>query len=379
MMDSKHDRPVSEPLQRVGLVVILGLAVLASACAPAEGDDGGAQGASEQPSGVRIVNVEVTSVSPSEFTDFIRVTGEVEALHDVTIAAEESGRIEAFPAEKGQRVVRGQVIARLEDGLLRAQVAEAQASARLAHEQHERQRQLWVDEKMGTEIAYLQAKYQSEQAAARLAQLEERLARTVIVSPVTGVFDEKYLEAGEMATVGNPIARVVATSRVKIAAGIPERFARSVKVGTPARVWFDIFPERDFEGRIDFVGSTVDPGNRTFPIEIVMSNPDRVVKPHMVASVEVQHALLRDVIVVAQDVVQRAAGGYKVFVVEERDGHLYAASRTVRLGATSGNRTVIEDGLAVGDRLITLGHKQVDDGSRIRLVGADAPATSEGR
>ncbi len=357
----------------VGLLV--GAIPGAQACSPAEGDDGDTSQSAQAQTGARVVNVEVADVALGEFTDFIRVTGEVEAFHDVTIAAEESGRIAAFLVEKGQRVARGQALARLEDQLLKAQAAEARASAQLAQEQYERQRQLWEEEKIGTEIAYLQAKYQAEQAAARLAQLDERLARTVIAAPVAGVFDEKYLEEGEMAAVGAPVARVVATSRVKIAAGVPERFARSVRVGSPAQIWFDIFPGREFEGSIGYVGSSVDPGNRTFPIEIVMNNPDRVVKPHMVANVRVQSERLANVIVVPQEVVLRAADGYKVFVATERDGAWFAVARSVQLGGSAANRTVIVDGLAVGDRLITLGHQQVDDGSRIRIVNDDQSMT----
>jgi RND family efflux transporter MFP subunit len=370
----------SERLRRSALAAALLAAVLASACAPAEGDDGEQVGQvpADEP-GVRIVNVEVASVTIDEFTDYVRVTGEVEAFHDIVISAEESGRVKSFLVDKGRRVGRGQAIAQLEDNLLAAQVDEARASAELAREQYERQRQLWEEDKMGTEIAFLQAKYLAEQAAARRAQLEERLARTVIVAPVAGVFDEKYLEEGEMATIGARVARVVATSRVKIAAGIPERYARSVRVGNAARIRFDIFPGREFEGRIGFVGSSVDPGNRTFPIEIVMTNPDRVVKPHMVANVQVQHEQLQNVIVVPQQVVQRAAEGYKVFVAEERDGRLHAVARQVTLGPSSQNRTVILEGLNEGDRLITLGHKQVDDGSRIRVVNDDQHAASEDR
>ncbi len=357
--------------------LLVALPVLVGGCSPAEGNaDEAADLDSASAAGVRVVNVEITPVTVGAFADYIRVTGEVEALHDVTIAAEESGPIARFLVEKGQRVTQGQVIAKLEDKLLQAQVAEARASADLAREQYDRQRQLWEEAKIGTEIAFLQARYQSEQAAARLAQLEERLARTAIVAPVAGVFDTKYLQAGEMATIGAPVVRVVSTSRVKVAAGIPERYARSVRVGSPARIWFDVFPGREFEGRIGFVGSSVDPGNRTFPIEIVMANPDRVVKPHMVANVQVQHQQLDSVIVVPQEVVQRAADGYKVFVAIERDGHTYAEARRVILGASAANRTVIEEGLRVGELLITLGHKQVDDGSRIRVVN-DSPRFDE--
>lgn len=362
--------------RRLALATLVA-AVAQQACAPAEGDANTAVDSAD--AGVRITNVEVTTVERGSFVDYIRVTGEVEAMNDVTVAAEESGRLEGFLVEKGRSVQAGQPIARLEDGLLQAQVDEARAAAQLATEQYARQRQLWEEERIGTELAYLRSRYEAEMAAARLAQLEERLAHTVIVAPVTGVFDEKFLEEGEMASPGAPVARIVSTARVKVAAGVPERFAPFVEVGDSARVWFDVFQGRDFDGRIGFVGSSVDPANRTFPIEIVLHNTDRLIKPHMVANVQVARERLDDVIAVPQHVVLRSADGYKVFVVAEQNGRPVAVARVVTLGASSGNHVVIESGLEAGDRLVTLGHQLVDDGSRVRIVNApDAAAPDAG-
>jgi RND family efflux transporter MFP subunit len=357
----------------------LAAAAALQACAPAEGDADTAAADSADAAGARITNVEVTAVRRGPFVDYIRVTGEVEAMNDVTVSAEESGRLEGFLVEKGRSVQAGQPIARLDDDLLLAQVEESRAAAELATEQYARQRQLWEEERIGTELAYLRSRYEAEMAAARLSQLEARLAHTVIVAPVSGVFDEKFLEEGEMASPGAPVARIVSTARVKVAAGVPERLAASVEVGDSARVWFDVFQGRDFSGRIGFVGSSVDVANRTFPIEIVLHNPNRLIKPHMVANVQVARERLDDVITAPQQVVLRSADGYKVFVVVERNGRPVAVARTVTLGPSSGNHVVIESGLEVGDRLVTLGHQLVDDGSRVRIVNApSAPAEPEG-
>ncbi len=320
----------------------------------------------------RIVNVEVAPAARSRFTDYIRITGEVEALHDVRVAAEEAGVIERFYVEKGQRVAGGAPLAKLDDAVLSAQVAEARAQARLAEETFERQRQLWEEDRMGSEIAYLQAKYGAETAAARLQMLQARWERTVVRAPVAGVFDEKFLEAGEMAAPGAPVARVVAVNRVKIAGGVPERFALSVKAGDPARVTLDVLPGREFTGRISFVGSTVDAANRTVPIEIEMENPDRVAKPRMVANVQIVRIRLDNVIVVPQDVLRRTEDGYQLFVVGERDGHPVAEARLVRPGPSYQNRVVIEAGLAEGDAVIVVGHRLVDDGSHVRIVSTVA-------
>jgi RND family efflux transporter MFP subunit len=348
----------------LGVVTVVA-AVSTVACQSSEGTSTAAADAES----VRVVNVEVAPVGTDQFIDMLRITGEVEAMHDVTLSAEEAGRIAAFPVAKGAFVAQGAVIAELDDEVLRAQTAEARAAADLAREQHERQRQLWEGEKIGSEIAYLQARSNAQGAAARLATLEARLERTRIRTPVAGVFDEKYAEAGEMAMPGTRVARVVATRQVKVTAGVPERDALVVARGDRVTVTFDVLPGQAFEGRIGYVGATVDAVNRTVPIEAVMENPGGRIKARMVANVQLARSRLADVIVVPQQVVLRTEDGYEVFVVVDEGGRPTARSRRVTLGPSHGNRVVVVDGLALGDRLITLGQQLVDDGSRVRVVG----------
>ena len=327
---------------------------------------------------VRITNVEATPITLGDFRGFIRVTGEVEALYDVTVSAEETGRIERFLVEKGRRVRRGQAIVKLENDLLTAQVDEARASARLASEEYERQRQLWEEDSIGTEMAFLQRRYASEMAAARLSSLEARLQRTEIVAPVTGTFEENFLEVGEMASPGAAVVRVVATDRVKIIAGIPERHARTVVVGDQALITLDVFPDQEFTGEVSFAGASVDPRNRTFRIEVLLDNPEGMMKPAMVANLQVEREHLQDVISIPQQVVLRSAEGYKVFVAESEAGGWVARARTVEMGAASGDDVVIEAGLEVGELLVTVGHQLVDDGSPIRIVSDEQSGQAEG-
>jgi RND family efflux transporter MFP subunit len=318
------------------------------------------------------VNVEVATVAPGPFVDYVRATGEVEAWSDVTLSAEEPGVVRQFYVAKGAWVQPGAPVAKIDDAVLTAQIEEARAAARLAQEQYERQRRVWEESKVGSEIGLLRSRSEAEVAAARLAGLEARLQRTMIRSPVGGVFDQTHIEVGEMALPGARIGRVVTTDRLKVSAGIPERFAADLRRGAAARITFDIFPGRVFEGTVSFAGSTVDPDNRTFPVEIGLANPERLIKPHMVANVQVERARLDGVIVVPQDAVVRTEAGYQVFVVVDRDGQLLAIARPVSLGAAYENRVVIAAGLSAGDRLVVVGQRLVDHGSRVRLVNAPA-------
>ena len=319
--------------------------------------------------GARVVNVEVTPVEPTTFVQYIRVVGEVEPLHDVTVSAEESGTIAGFLVAKGERLTRGQPVTRISSDLLGAQVEEARAVHEIATERYQRQRRLWDEQRVGTEIAVLEAKSQVQTSAARLKVLETRLARTLVTSPITGVYDEQYVEVGELVGPGTRLLRVLATDRVKVVAGIPERYALAIVPGTPALVTFDVIEGREFEGAIEFVGVSVDPRSRTIPIEIVLDNGEGLIRPRLVADVQVERTREEQVIVVPQDLVQRTEEGFQVFVAEQRLSGLTAAARAVQLGASYANEVVVAAGLAAGERLITAGHRQVDDGSLVTLVG----------
>ena len=355
---------------RMGVGVVFG-ALGTIGCSTAQGDSED-RAANESEPVVKVVNVEIVVVEPTTFSDYIRVTGEVEAYRDVTLSAQETGAIERFLVEKGAHVAKGAVIARLDNDILTALVDEARAAAALAAEQYERQRRLWEDEGIGSEIAYLQARFQGQIQQARVATLEARLAKTEIRAPFAGVFDEQFLEEGEMASPGTPVARMVSIDRLKINGGVPERYAPSVHRGDRAVITFDVLADRELSGRIDYVGSSVDERSRTFPVEIVITNPGGVIKPRMVANVQLERARLENVAVVRQDVVVRTEQGYRVYVAVDRDGVPYAEARDVVLGPSYRDRVVVESGLEFGDRLVMAGAHLVDAGNRLRIVGRPA-------
>lgn len=344
-----------------------GLVVLAAFVAGCGGSEAGATEDAE--AYVKVVNVETTTLEPRSFASTVRITGEAEPETDVTVSAEESGTLERFVAARGARVGRGGVIARIDDAVLAAQVEEARAVAELAQDRYERQRRLWEEEGIGSEIAYLQAKSEAEAAAARHAQLRTRLNRTVVRAPVAGTVDEHLVDAGEVVQPGTPVARIVDASRLEISGGVPERFASRVSLGDSAHVTFDILPGRIFDGRISFVGTAVDRRSRTFPIEIAMDNPDGDVKPYMIANVQVLMRRIENAIVVPRDVLLRTEDGQQAVVVVEGENGLVAEARDVTLGATSENEIVVTSGLEAGDRLVVSGHQLVDPGDRVRVVG----------
>ena len=345
---------------RVALTLVAALAL--AGCGRAEADI-------ETAAAVRIINVEVAEIATSPFVDEVSLTGTAQANRDVQISAEESGVIRQILKEKGSRVAEGEPLAKIDDAILLAQVAQARAQADFASQAWARRKRLWEESQIGSEIAYLEAKVGAEQAAASLSLLEERLARTTVRSPFDGVLESRTIEVGTMVGPGQPVMRVVDLDPIKIVAGVPERYAADVRVGASAVVTFDVFPGETFDAVIRYVGSTVDPQNRTFPIEVVMANPRGLVKPAMVSNVAVTRRQLDAAVVVPQDALVRVEDGYVAFVVAERDGATVAEVRPVRLGPTQRDLAVVEEGLQPGDRLIVVGQKIVADGDRVNVVG----------
>ncbi|MGD2122749.1 MAG: efflux RND transporter periplasmic adaptor subunit [Gemmatimonadota bacterium] len=335
------------------------------------GCGGGAQAdqAPEDGAYTRILNVEVAPVEVTPFTETIRITGTAQADKDVTISAEESGVIREILVDKGRWVDEGQAIFRMDDELLKAQVEQARAMANLAQETWDRRKRLYEEDQVGSELAYLEAKYAAEQATANLNLLEERLARTVIRAPISGILDSREIEVGTMVGAGTPVARIVDTNPVKITGGVPERYATDVQAGTSATVTFDVLPEDRFDGTISYVGAVVNPRNRTFPVELRLPNPGGLIKPEMVANVEMVRRTFDEAMVIPQEALVRVENGYVAFIVETEDGVDLVRSRPVELGPAQQNEVVIRSGIEPGDRLIVVGQQSVAAGDRVNVVG----------
>ncbi len=315
----------------------------------------------------RVINVEVMPLERSDFVETVRITGTVQANRDVTVSAEESGVVREVLVERGGLVEAGQPLVRIDGRILESQVREAAARADLARESWERRRRLFEVDGVGSELAYLEARSAAEQAEAALEILRERLERTVVRAPLSGVLDRRDVEVGTMVSAGSSVGRIVQVNPVKVEGGVPERFASDVGRGSDARVTFDALDEA-YETRVRFAGATVNPRNRTYPIEVVIPNVERVIKPEMVANIEITRRVLEEVVVIPQDAVTRVEEGYIAFVVRGAEGEEVVEARRVVPVATQRNRIAVAEGLEAGDRLVVVGQQQVAAGDRVQVV-----------
>lgn len=360
-------------LALVGAVVVIAVVVFFSDGAADDGTVNDEPAATEPARASRTLNVMVDTVAPESFTDVITVTGAALAMQDVTVSAEESGVVRALYVEKGRTVQAGQPIAKIDDRLLRAQYEEARANAELARETFERQKRLWEDEKIGSEMAFLQARYRAETAAASARVLAARLERTIVRSPITGVLDDRMVEVGSMVSPGAPIGQVLAVQQVKVTAGVPERYASDVDEGDAVSITFPVLDDRTFDGKVGFVGSALNAQNRTITLEVTVPNPGRLIKPGMVANVSLARLERDSALVVPQQAVVRTEDGYQVYLATRAQDRVIAEARPVQLGATDGGRVEIIAGLSAGDVVIVVGQNQVTPGDVLNIVSRKEP------
>lgn len=356
-------------IKRIGAIGVLALAALTAGCGGTE--DAEAQRSNEGKEPGRTVTVEVMEVHPAEFTHFIQVVGTVEAQRDVRVSAEEGGVVAAIGAARGEVVRRGDPLVRLDAGVLAAQLEQAASQAALAEEQWNRQKQLWEQDSVGTEMAYLQAKYNAQTARAQARVLAERMERTVVRAPIGGMLDDRMVEVGTMVSPGTPVARILDVDTIKVVAGVPERYAADIDRGTEVMVSVNALAGREYRGSIDFVGSAVSSGSRTFGVEVTVPNPGLGIKPGMVVDVRVARRTIEDALAVPRSSVIRRENGYVVYVARPVEDGWRAEARPVVPGASRGELVVIREGLEEGDRVVTVGQQRVAEGDALNVVNVE--------
>ena len=310
----------------------------------------------------RSVNVVTRVVEPWEFINHLRLVGEVKPVRRVVVSIEATGLVRRIEVEKGESVRQNAVLARLDDELLKAAADEAEAAVNASGLTLRNQERL-LEQKALAESVYLDTKYRHDINLARHQQAQTYLSKTVIRAPISGVVDSRNLEVGELATPGREFMDLVEIDRVKIVAGVPERHLKHVTDGTRATLTFPAYPDVTLEADISYIGTTLDPDSRTVPVEITLDNPAHRLKPEMAVTIRVVKDNIPAGIVIPQDAVIDTDQGRIVFLADQN----VARSVPVELGSTSGDQVLVTNGLATGDTLIVVGHRNLVNGETIQV------------
>lgn len=302
--------------------------------------------------------VTTKAVERSDFESFTEVQGSVIADDLVGISSETGGRIISLTIKEGQRVRKGQLVAKMDLEQVDKQIAELQVQLELANEVYERQNRLWEQE-IGSEIQLLQAENNKKRLEKAIESVKVQLKKANVYAPISGVIEMLNLQAGEVTGPGAPIAMILNTSKVKIKADVPESLIRAVNKGAMVSVKI---PALDWEkeSRITKIGSQIDPTNRTLGVEVNIPNGGGKIKPNLLASMKIKDSEQKNVITVPLELVQQEVGGKNYILVKsEGEEGAFAEKKYVKTGDNYENSVVITEGLIGDEELIIDGARAV--------------------
>ena len=310
----------------------------------------------------KIKAVSVAPLSAETFRHYVELQGSVDAKNNVLVTPKSGGAITAMYVREGDYVNTGTVIGKIDDSILRESLEEIKTQMTLANTLFDKQKNLW-DQKIGTEIQFLQAKNKKEGLERKLATLNSQLAQSRIVSPMSGVVDQVNVKVGEMASPGVGVVRIVNLSNLKVMAKVSDTYAASVKKGDEVIVKFPDL-KKEYKAKISFVSTTVDPLSRTFTIEANLPSAKEI-KPNMMAQIQINDATSKNALAIDQNFVQSTEKGNVVYVAVTEGNKKVAKAKEVKTGLSYNGKIEILEGLTAGDQLITLGYQEVSDGQPI--------------
>lgn len=307
--------------------------------------------------------VELTQVRRGGLTTFLETTTTLEARNAATLVAAAPGQVRALPAEEGDWVKQGGLLAQIDDTAARLAVERAEVAAQLAGREAERGRQLreggFLSDKEGDDL-----EWRERSAKLALHEAQYALTQTRLTAPFAGRVTARMISLGETVTPGRECFRVEEFNPLLARLYFPERELARVRPGQPALLTLDAFPGRSFEARVSLVNPVVDRANGTVKVTLEVRDPEGLLRPGNFARVRLRTGSLEDVVLIPQRAMVSEDGEDFVFVARGDT----VARVAVRVGAISGDTAQILAGVTANDRVVTVGQGGLKQGARIKPV-----------
>ncbi len=310
--------------------------------------------------GLKTRLVKVDTLKGGQFVHYIDIQGTVDSDENILVSPEMPGVITGIHVKEGDRVSRGTQLASMDASTLMNTLEEVKTSLALATTTYEKQKRLW-DQKIGSEIQYLQAKTQKESLENRVKTIESQIAMTRIKSPINGTVDAVNVKIGEMANPGMSGIRVVNLDKVKVKAMVSDNYIAHIRKGDEVLIELpDI--GKEITSKISFVGQVINQQNRSFGVEVNLDNKEKMLRPNMIAKLKIIDQKLENALVVSSNLIQRIGKQRFIMVAVNENGKFIARKREVSTGSEYNGKTVITAGLNKGDLIIVSGQNEVVDG-----------------
>lgn len=310
-----------------------------------------------------------TKVTPYEH--FVSFQGTLETDKNIVMYPEIPGLLKSINVVEGQRVKKGDVLAIISDSGLIDQLQQLEIQMALAKTTYERQNRLW-EQKIGSEMQFLQAKTQYLSLEKSIAQMKDQVAKTTITAPFDGIVDHLLADVGSSLAPGmTPVLRVINLDEMKVSAQVPEIHLNNIKKTAKVAVNIPVL-NKTLPAEINAVGNFINPNNRSFRIEIGLENSTGDLKPNMTVLLNINDYKNEAAILVpSKNILEDQAGAKYVYTLETLAGQdgMYKAIKTfVKTGKSSDNKTEILEGLYAGDQLVEDGIRLVKDQQLVKII-----------
>ena len=314
-----------------------------------------------------LIPVRTLTLRPVAFSHYVEVFGTIVPEKEAFISAEINGQIKKIFVVEGQRVRTGELLLKLNTDITESSIAEARAQLALMEKLYTKQKELW-DQKVGSEVQYLQAKTNLEAARERLKTLKAKLDMAYIKAPFDGIIDEIYAKEGELAVPGRQLVQLINLSRMKVYADVSEVYLTKIHKGDPLEVVFPDLGQRKYELPLFRKENVINNKTRTFKIEIKLNNPSWELKPNLFTLVRFRDYYNPAAIVVPSEIIKKDIRGYFLYILKQKEGNDIAQKVYITPGVFYKDKTQVEKGLAAGDRVIVDGYAQVTNGEIVKLM-----------
>ncbi|MBK1663503.1 efflux transporter periplasmic adaptor subunit [Rhodospirillum rubrum] len=325
-----------------------------------------------------VITVTVEDARAEDWQDTIPAVGTLRAINGVTVGAAVAGIVETISFESGQRVKKGDLLVRLDDGEERGELDAVRAQAELSRITASRARRL-VQSAAGTRATLDDAEAQLRVNLATIGQLEARVAKKTVTAPFDGVLGVRAVDLGEYVTAGQTLVDLQDLSVILADFSVSQKDLGRVAVGAKLTLTTDAWPGRLFEGAIKAIAPKVDANTGMAVVEGRFDNPDGALRPGMFAKLAVLRAEHQSVVTVPATAVTYSLHGDALYVLKEagEDGKVRVDRITVTTGVRRGDRVVVTAGLSAGQRVVTSGQVKLNDGSAVTV--ADTPLNTAAR
>ena len=315
----------------------------------------------------------VTTITAQQqnFVHYLELQGVVKTKQNVLIYPEMQGTLQRVYVKEGQRVSKGQILATIDDGGLGSQLEQLKTQAELAKTTFERQKRLW-EQKIGSEIQYLQAKTNFDAAENAVKQLQSQLGKSTIRAPFSGIIDDVIKDQGTVVAPGqaSEVFRIVNLSNMYIQVDVPETYISEITKGKEAKVYFPVLGDTIIT-KIRETGNFINPSNRSFSVEIPVPNKNGTIKPNLTAKVSLNDYSSENAILIPQSIIsENAEGEQYTYITSEpnADSQAIVTRSIITTGKTQEGYVEVLTGITDGNYIVQEGARTVKDGQKVKIL-----------